>query len=73
MQLFLATSLIVGLAIAGLAAGVIFSNKRLKGSCGGLSALGIEKTCGCDNPCDKRKAKMAEAALQQDQKIEFRP
>lgn len=73
MQIFLATFFVVALAVVGLAAGVLLSNKRLKGSCGGLSALGIEKTCGCENPCDKRKQKMAEEAARQEKKIEFRP
>ena len=70
MQIFLATFFIVSLAIIGMAAGILISNKRLKGSCGGLSAVGIEKTCGCENPCDKRKEQMAAAAAQT---IEFKP
>jgi hypothetical protein len=35
MQTFLATALIFGLAMAAMAVGVIFSDRRLKGSCGG--------------------------------------
>ncbi|MCB1756176.1 MAG: (Na+)-NQR maturation NqrM [Gammaproteobacteria bacterium] len=62
MQIFLATLVILILAVLGLAAGVLLGNKRLKGSCGGLSAIGIEKTCGCENPCERRKQQMAEQA-----------
>ena len=42
MQTFLFTALIFGLAMAAMAVGVIFSNRTLKGSCGGT---GIDCTC----------------------------
>ena len=32
--------------------GFIVKKKSLKGSCGGLSTLGIAKACDCDKPCD---------------------
>lgn len=67
MQTFLATFFIVSLAVMGLAAGVLISNKRLKGSCGGLNAVGIDKSCGCENPCDRKKKRLADET----QKIEF--
>ena len=34
------------LATAGMAVGVIFSDRRLKGSCGGLSAISGIDRCG---------------------------
>lgn len=43
MQTFLATALIFGVAMAAMAVGVIFSNRELKGSCGGTG-----KACQCD-------------------------
>ncbi|HBR96477.1 MAG TPA: Na(+)-translocating NADH-quinone reductase subunit E [Gammaproteobacteria bacterium] len=55
MQVFIATFVVLMIAIVAMAVGVLLSNKRLKGSCGGLSAVGIEKTCACENPCDKRQ------------------
>lgn len=42
MQTFLLTALIFGLAMAAMAVGVIFSNRTLKGSCGGT---GLDCTC----------------------------
>lgn len=38
-----------------MAIGYIIQNKKIKGSCGGISDLGLEKVCDCDEPCDKRK------------------
>ena len=42
MQTFLATALIIGIAMAAMAVGVIFSNRTLKGSCGGAGL-----NCSC--------------------------
>ncbi|PCI71376.1 MAG: Na(+)-translocating NADH-quinone reductase subunit E [Gammaproteobacteria bacterium] len=38
-----------------MSVGYIFQKKKIKGSCGGISDLGLEKICDCDEPCDKRK------------------
>ena len=42
MSLFLAAITVFGLVMAGMAVGVIFSNRRIKGSCGGLSTMSNE-------------------------------
>ena len=39
MELFLAALLIFGVAVLGMAVGAIFSNRRIRGSCGGLAGL----------------------------------
>ena len=57
MELLLATA-IFGLAMAGLGVGVIFSNRTLKGSCGGEEVLGPDGnplSCGA---CPKKEAEV---------------
>ncbi|SNB74915.1 Uncharacterised protein [Kingella negevensis] len=44
--------------ILGMALGYIFRKETIKGSCGGISALGMKKMCDCETPCDTRKAQM---------------
>ncbi|HHF5434496.1 (Na+)-NQR maturation NqrM [Haemophilus influenzae] len=38
--------------------GFIIKKQSLKGSCGGLSTLGIAKACDCDKPCDTFQSKL---------------
>lgn len=52
--------------MAAMAVGVIFSNKPIKGSCGGLNALGMKDGCeicgGDDSKCEtKQQAAKADA------------
>ncbi|MEE4278205.1 MAG: (Na+)-NQR maturation NqrM [Halieaceae bacterium] len=55
---FLLTFLIMGLIFAGMAIGAIAGRGPLKGSCGGLAAVGIEGRCEIcgDDPsrCEER-------------------
>jgi len=46
------------LIILGMSVGYIFSKRTIKGSCGGLSSLGIAKACDCDKPCDTLQEKL---------------
>ena len=48
--------------VLGMSLGVIFGNKKLKGSCGGVGNIpGLQSNCSCENPCDKRVKREAEA------------
>lgn len=57
MNLFLITLLVVGLVMAGMAVGVIMGRPPIKGSCGGMGALGIDTACdicgGDPKRCDE--------------------
>ncbi|EKO3565959.1 (Na+)-NQR maturation NqrM [Vibrio metschnikovii] len=62
MSTFFITFAVFMVVIAAMAVGYIFQKKVVKGSCGGLGAVGIEKVCNCPEPCDARKKREARAA-----------
>ena len=45
MMMMIVTFLVMLTVVAAMAIGVILSNKPIKGSCGGLSALGMKESC----------------------------
>ena len=45
MSMFIITLLVMLLLVSGMAIGVVLANKPLKGSCGGLGALGLKEDC----------------------------
>ena len=57
MSMFLITFLVFGLVVAGMAVGVIMGRGPIKGSCGGIGALGIDTACdicgGDPKRCDE--------------------
>jgi len=71
MEIFLLTFVIMLIVVAIMAIGYIFQKKKIKGSCGGISELGLEKVCDCDEPCDKRKELLKR--LEEQQKEENDP
>ena len=52
-MLFVITFFVFLFVMLLMAVGVIFSKKRLKGSCGGLASVGIEKSCDCKDTCEE--------------------
>ena len=47
--------------VLAMSVGVIFSNKKIKGSCGGVGNIpGLKSNCSCENPCDKQAKRNAE-------------
>ncbi|GAB5414053.1 MAG: (Na+)-NQR maturation NqrM [Congregibacter sp.] len=64
-MIFVLTFLIMALIVAGMAVGAMAGRGPLKGSCGGLSAVGIEGKCDIcgDDPskCDERPTENATA------------
>lgn len=57
MTLFFISLLVIGLVMAGMAVGVIAGRPPIKGSCGGMGALGIDTACelcgGDPKRCDE--------------------
>jgi hypothetical protein len=57
MTLFLVSMLVIGLVMTIMAVGVIMGRAPIKGSCGGMGALGIDTTCdlcgGDPQRCDE--------------------
>ncbi len=64
MQLFLISFAVIALAVAAMAVGVIVSNRRIRGSCGGLGAIGgLQSACEvCTSPCKRRLQAQERAA-----------
>ncbi|MCT7940896.1 (Na+)-NQR maturation NqrM [Shewanella holmiensis] len=60
MSELIATFVVLLVFFVLMSIGYIIKKKAVEGSCGGLGVLGIEKACDCDDPCDKRKRRMAE-------------
>lgn len=57
-MIFLYTFAAFFIVIVAMAIGYIVQKKTIAGSCGGLGAIGMDKACDCDDPCDKRKQRM---------------
>ncbi|RLQ23095.1 (Na+)-NQR maturation NqrM [Seongchinamella sediminis] len=57
MSLFVITAVFIGLVMAAMAVGVMMGRGPIKGSCGGMGALGIDTSCdicgGDPKRCDE--------------------
>ncbi|MBY0419134.1 MAG: (Na+)-NQR maturation NqrM [Pararheinheimera sp.] len=69
MEVFIFTFIILLVVFAAMAIGYMVQRKTIAGSCGGLGALGIEKACDCDTPCEKRQQRIKKEQEWQQNKI----
>ncbi|PXX90963.1 ApbE family protein [Marinobacter vulgaris] len=63
MGTFLLVLTIVVLLVAGMSVGVIFGRKPISGTCGGIGAMGISKSCdicgGNTQKCEEENDRLA--------------
>ena len=61
MELFIVVFLFMILVVGAMSGGVLMGRKPIAGSCGGMSALGMETACeicgGDKTKCEKESAK----------------
>ncbi|ADT67801.1 MAG: hypothetical protein ACI9H9_000800 [Pseudoalteromonas tetraodonis] len=69
MSLFFLTFGLLILIVAAMAIGMIVQRKSMASSCGGLGSVGIDKACDCDDPCDKRKKRLAKEQVWKENQI----
>lgn len=66
MTTFFVAFAVVLVLFSAMAVGVIFANKPIKGSCGGLNALGMKEGCeicgGKDDVCEEEQRKQQNPA-----------
>ncbi|MGN1357171.1 MAG: (Na+)-NQR maturation NqrM [Succinivibrionaceae bacterium] len=55
---FILTFVGISAAFFLLALGYIVARKIIKGSCGSIDEMGIEKACKCKTPCFARRMRM---------------
>jgi hypothetical protein len=69
MSIFLLTFGLLVIVALAMAVGVIVQKKSMSSSCGGLGAMGIEKVCDCDDPCEARKKRLEKEKRWRDNQI----
>jgi hypothetical protein len=69
METMILAFVVLVVLVAGMAVGVIFGRKPISGSCGGMSALGMDVACdickGDPEVCETEQQKAIKAELQQ--------
>ncbi|MCK7458140.1 (Na+)-NQR maturation NqrM [Idiomarina aminovorans] len=69
MQTFIMVFAVFLIVVLAMAIGYMVQRKTISGSCGGIGALGMEKACDCDNPCEKRKERMKKEEVWKENQI----
>ena len=56
MEIFIFSFVVIALAVIGMAIGVLFGRRSIKGSCGGLSSVeGLDAECPiCSGTCEEK-------------------
>jgi hypothetical protein len=66
MDIFILTFAVLGCVIVAMSVGVLLGRQPIKGSCGGMGAMGVETACDIcgGNPakCDEEQQKTADRA-----------
>jgi hypothetical protein len=55
MTIVLITFGVFLIVILLMAIGVILNRKTIKGSCGGLNNVGVERVCNCEDTCEEHQ------------------
>lgn len=70
MEIMVITFVALLIIIVGMSVGVIFSNKPIKGSCGGMSAIGMDTVCdicgGRPEDCDGEQDAVQKKEIKKD-------
>ena len=69
--IFVITFGIMLVVIFIMAIGYVVQKKSISGSCGGISSLGMDKVCDCDDPCDEKKERLRKEAAKQQPEIDI--
>lgn len=73
MATFILVFIVFLLAVAGMSIGVLMGRKKIQGSCGGVGAIdGLESSCKCENPCEKKQSAHANGAQADNKPTEHR-
>lgn len=66
METFVLAFILMGVVVAIMAVGVMFGRQPIKGSCGGMGAVGIDAACelcgGDPNKCETESEKAGKSA-----------
>lgn len=65
--IFLITFGVMLVVIFIMAIGYVLQKKTISGSCGGISSLGMDKVCDCEDPCDEKKEQLRQEAEERQQ------
>ena len=74
METMILAFVVLVVLVAGMAVGVIFGRKPISGSCGGMSALGMDVACdickGDPEVCETEQQKAIKAEMHEQQQAD---